>query len=323
MKNSKGFTLIELLAVVVILAVLGAIAIVSVNRVIDKVKTNAKEVSRRQVAKAAEACYIAENNEENCSNVDYLKSNGYLKSSEDEYKISFDENGNATVEDKTNPEVANNCTSFETKSTYSVGDVIALCNSSTGKSEDFYVISDNGETVTALAKYNLLVGNVYNVNSEELTQISSDIDGYGLQNSSAKGYNENSNIYTGVIAFSNENYWANNVSNYPSWVFNENSNLYNTLQDYKNYLKNTLNKSSVEVTLLDELQAENLGCNISTFSCSSAPLWVYSTSYWLGSVFDENRAILIVTVNVIGNEGHDYNIGMGIRPVITIAKSEL
>ena len=41
------------------------------------------------------------------------------------------------------------CTSFDKKDTYNVGDVIALCNTSTNKSEDFYVISDNGSTVTA------------------------------------------------------------------------------------------------------------------------------------------------------------------------------
>ena len=83
------------------------------------------------------------------------------------------------------------CTSFDKKDTYNVGDVIALCNADTGKSEDFYVMKDNGDTITALAKYNLLVGNtaVWNddFSDETVTPISMSEEGYGLQNSIA-GY---------------------------------------------------------------------------------------------------------------------------------------
>ena len=77
------------------------------------------------------------------------------------------------------------CTSFNKKDTYNVGDVIALCNADTGKSEDFYVMKDNGDTITALAKYNLLVGNTivwsddfYDITS--ITPISTSEEGYGL-----------------------------------------------------------------------------------------------------------------------------------------------
>ena len=85
------------------------------------------------------------------------------------------------------------CTSFNNKSTYNVGDVIALCNTNTGKSEDFYVIKDNGDTVTALAKYNLLVGDTVIFNDDfsdvtSLTPISTSEEGYGLQNSIAANY---------------------------------------------------------------------------------------------------------------------------------------
>jgi CheY-like chemotaxis protein len=44
------------------------------------------------------------------------------------------------------------CTQFEKKDAYSIGDEISLCNSKTGKSEDFYVMRDNGDTVEAFAK---------------------------------------------------------------------------------------------------------------------------------------------------------------------------
>ena len=107
------------------------------------------------------------------------------------YKLNFVQ----TDEKVTSAEqgVQQACTSFDKKDTYNVGDVIALCNTSTNKSEDFYVIKDNGTTVTALAKYNLLVGNtaVWNddfTNTISVTPISTSEEGYGLQNSIAVNY---------------------------------------------------------------------------------------------------------------------------------------
>ena len=240
------------------------------------------------------------------------------------------------------------CTSFDKKDTYNVGDVIALCNTSTNKSEDFYVIKDNGTTVTALAKYNLLVGNVVKWSDdfevESTTVIPSSEEGYGLQNSTAANYESNNgtpstNTFTGVLGFSKDNngkgYWVDDTSNhnllskygnsYPAYVFDENSILYKPLSNYESYIKNTLKKTSVTTSLLTYDQVINLGCNKDNGSCKSAPLWVHAVNYWIGSVDASYSAEMVghdMVDPAFGYGGLDENMA-GLRPVITISKSEL
>ena len=240
------------------------------------------------------------------------------------------------------------CTSFDKKDTYNVGDVIALCNTSTNKSEDFYVIKDNGTTVTALAKYNLLVGNVVKWSDdfevESTTVIPSSEEGYGLQNSTAANYESNNgtpstNTFTGVLGFSKDNngkgYWVDDTSNhnllskygnsYPAYVFDENSILYKPLSNYESYIKNTLKKTSVTTSLLTYDQVINLGCNKDNGSCKSAPSWVHAVNYWIGSVDASYSAEMVghdMVDPAFGYGGLEENMA-GLRPVITISKSEL
>ena len=133
------------------------------------------------------------------------------------YKLDFVQTDDKAV---TTSGISKACTTFEKKDTYRVGDVIALCNNDTKVSEDFYVIRDNGSTVTALAKYNLLVGNkfIYDESGEKKTAISSSEEGYGLQSEKTKeslviDASGNFTSYTvmGGIAFSN--YDTSNIIN--------------------------------------------------------------------------------------------------------------
>ena len=261
------------------------------------------------------------------------------------YKLNF-----VQTDDKaeTTSEISKACTTFEKKDTYSVGDVIALCNNDTKVSEDFYVISDNGSTVTALAKYSLLVGNVVKWSddfvAESTTAISSTEEGYGLQNSIAANYESNNgtpstNTFTGVLGFSKDNngngYWVDDTSNhnllskygssYPAYVFDENSTLYKPLSNYESYLKNTLKKASVTTSLLTYEQVINLGCNKDNWSCKSAPSWVHAVNYWIGSVEVSYSAEMVghdMVDPAFGHGGLEENMA-GLRPVITISKSEL
>ena len=240
------------------------------------------------------------------------------------------------------------CTSFDKKNTYNVGDVIALCNTSTNKSEDFYVMKDNGNTVTALAKYNLLVGNIVVYTDDfrdtiSVTPISTSEEGYGLQNSVA-GYMEFdsegmplNHTTKGGIAFAEDKnngygYWTDDTSNhnllskygtkYPVNVFDNNSLLYEPIQNYKTYLKNTLGKASIEARLITYEELTSLGCTPYS-SCKSVPSWVYSTFYWTASA-ESNHYVW--RVDSYGDfYGRDfYNPwDYGLRPVITIKKSEL
>ena len=252
------------------------------------------------------------------------------------------------------------CTTFDKKDTYNVGDVIALCNNDTKVSEDFYVISDNGTTVTALAKYNLLVGNTVIFNDDfsdisSLTPISTSEEGYGLQNSIAANFEwttegaPKTNIIKGGIAFADGEeskkdsscsgsigcyygYWTDDTSNhnllskygnsYPVNVFDSNSNLYKPLENYKTYLRNTLGKASIEAKLMTYEDLISLGCNESEETCKSAPSWVYSVNSWTASAHDNGSVWFADSGAHFTTYIFDIP-SLGLRPVITVSKSEL
>lgn len=181
--------------------------------------------------------------------------------------------------------------------TYEVGDEIALGD------EHFYVISDNGNTVSALARYNI---------TYDLIPLQKE----GLTN----------NIY-----FASYNYWIENRTllkeygeNFPAYVYDEKSNLYPYIQNYQAYLV-SLGYKSVQATLMSYEQAIMLGCTGGygeKRSCENAPNWVYSISYWLGSTpnFDQMWMIYDSNLSYVTFSVDKYN---GIRPVITINKTEL
>ena len=243
---------------------------------------------------------------------------------------------------QTDKEEVETTTPSEEEKTYSVGDEFCL------DTECFYVINDNGDSVTALAKYNLLVGKNVTVNLDgyQVTSIS-DIDsstpGYGIQSESAKGFDMTNPNGVGAIIFeTNDNnigYWVDDNRNlkpqygtsYPVFVFDSNSNLYQPLKNYENYLKNTLGKSSATTTLLTYEQAVSLGCVYDNY-CSSDNAWVHSTSYWTGSASTNNTVYAIQAYQSLGffgaanSDDVDFSNAAnaaGLRPVITISKSEI
>ena len=210
------------------------------------------------------------------------------------YKLNF-----VQTDDKVTSEsegVQQACTSFDKKDTYNVGDVIALCNTNTGKSEDFYVMKDNGDTVNVLAKQNV--------------------------NTKTNRQDRNAN----TLAFSETRYWIDYRGNllskygdiYPANVFDSNSLLYEPVQNYKNYLKNTLGKISIDVRLVTK--EELIECIRISESASS---WVYGLNYWTASA-DDDDSIWSVYSNDYFGIGYYYNSEpLGLRPVITISKSDI
>lgn len=171
--------------------------------------------------------------------------------------------------------------------------------------EHFYVISSNSSKVVALAKYNLDIndytGSVY--------------VGTGLQEEHLSG------IY-GNLKFADLNYWSSSCSSYPCAVYNSNSYLYSNIETYKTYLKNLgANISSVRLIEFDEL--ESLGCSNGLLSCSNAPSWVSSSSYWTGTA-GGSTLIYIVSADNSSFVMADYytDVRYGVRPVIEIPRSE-
>ena len=106
-------------------------------------------------------------------------------------------------------------------------------------------------------------------------------------------------------------------------MFDSNSLLYAPVQNYKTYLRNTLGKTSVDTRLITYEELTGLGCSKDDWSCTSAPSWVYGINYWVAAA---NGNFTVWNVNSYGDVGSDSfgNSGdFGLRPVITIDKSEL
>ena len=342
--NKKGFTLIELLAVIVILAIIMVIATIQVNKIIKNSRYKANEINKRQIKKAVRTCLIDKNNKVECNSVGRLIDNGYL----DDFSDPFDKDNDnidssyfIDIKDEDNIAVEYNsneysCSNFTKKDKYDVGDIISLCNKDTKKSEDFYVIKDNGSTVTALSKYNLMVKYSFSI-EKDLNTLEKEKD-YGMQSAKALGViNERYGYpddapYTfyGISAFSYKKYWKDYPGSYPKDVFDKNSAIYDDVQNYKNYLNKI---SHIEnINLLSYEQALSLGCIKG--DCNNAPSWVVRTSYWLRTAASDNEIYAIWALGSLYERNPDGGImtgatiwldesDFGVRPVIEIKKSNL
>ena len=185
--------------------------------------------------------------------------------------------------------------------TYSVGDEFCLEN------ECFYVIKDNEITVDALAKQN--------VNTETNRQDA---------NANTLAFAEKTNGDYGYWTDSKGDLLSKYGTSYPSNVFDNNSLLYEPVQNYKTYLKNTLGKASVDARLITYEELTGLGCSKDDYSCKSAPAWVYSTNYWTASASGNDKVWYVLSDGSFGYYGYfDRSYDFGLRPVITISKSDI
>lgn len=168
------------------------------------------------------------------------------------------------------------------------GDINTIGSEVCIKDECFYIISNDGSTVSMLSKYNLHIGYTYN-----RTKVTALTNPTGLQSSSAigwfNGYSATNPIIGSIYFNENENYyWETTVSSYPSYVYNSNSVIYNYLESYKSTLTNK-GVALSNIRLIDINELVNLGCSITSKTCAdSAYSWLYSTSYWTGSASSAN-----------------------------------
>ena len=183
------------------------------------------------------------------------------------------------------------------------------------KDECFYVISSDDTSVTMLAKYNLYVGGEYNTSWTAYGDEAS-----GKQDSTMLGLVSGQNIRKGTTPFASTKYWSSTVSSYPAYVYDSNSILYDYIENYKTYLS-TLGVTPSEARLITKEELETLGCSSSSYSCNSAPSWVYATSYWSGSAYDDNDVWSVLSNGVFGGSIYSSGYATGVRPVITISKS--
>ena len=170
--------------------------------------------------------------------------------------------------------------------------------------EQFYVIGKENGNVKLLSMYNLRVGNSVDdeLNVTPLTNTT------GIQDSEARGYVDGEFPFIGTTAFSNTNstYSGSIVEGY--------------VNSYKTYLTN-MGVDISSARLITKAELEKLGCNEDDNSCSDAPSWVYSTSYWSGSAYDTDDVWSVYSNAYFGSIDYGYDTGVGVRPVIEISES--
>ena len=193
-----------------------------------------------------------------------------------------------------------------------MGDEICIGN------ECFYTISSDSNSITMLSKYNLYVGGNYIVSSGKFEEYKEEAT--GMQNEIMNGIIGDQPIRYGVTPFSSDTQKGNLYTDYSGSIVEKYVN------NYKNHLIE-LGVIPTDARLLTCNEAEILGCINSNGNrhCQNAPSWVYKTSYWLGTAF-ENHKILVAAIGYgMFYGGHDYNKNylLGVRPVIVIPMSYL
>lgn len=360
MKRKKGFTLIELLAVIVIIGLISVLIIPKVGTTIKDSRKKTYEVSSNALSRAAsnyfleqkakaqgfkECSYDFTNNINTCAKFEFtgkkpdsglltIKSNGKValaiqfdnycftkKYNSEEIKIKdYDEN-TCIIKDPSFEIVTQ-----ETPGTLTPGDEVAI------KTEHFYVVSSNETETVLLAKYNLLVGKNFNngdaASSEDILEST---PGYGIQNSDAIGFISNDKPIKAVTEFSATTYWQEETT-YPSEVYNqkdENGNYMSTVMNYVNEYKEYLEKQGAVINdarLLTYGEATEKGCvfDLPTFTCSAAPEWIYSTSFWLGTAYNNSTLWSIWShSSFVNNYYNGIFLRLGVRPVIEVPTTEI
>lgn len=182
-----------------------------------------------------------------------------------------------------------------------VGSEIQLGN------ENFYVINNQDNQVTLLAKYNLNVGGIYN---GEYIPYGNNVT--FIQDANMIGYNENRDTTRyGVILYADEEQQGLTLSDYSDSI----AEVY--VKKYEQYLIN----GSVPVTnarLITKQELVTLGCSETENTCNSAPEWTYSTSYWVSTVYDEKNVWTVRSTGRFIPNATNTDYRFGIRPVIEI-----
>jgi hypothetical protein len=197
-----------------------------------------------------------------------------------------------------------------------VGSVVKIAD------EEFYVMGQEDAThVKLLSKYNLDVG--YGIDNPT-----------NKQSERAAGYPKNPTgppPYIGAVVFSDSVYWANQdhslMQEYidrQGYVYDENASVKQYVDTYVDYL----NTNGVSVTGKLPMYQEfiTLGCvpetNTSNVNCTSAPEWIYTTSYWTGTLLSTDGSMrTVLSSGTIGGGNITQYLVYGVRPQIILDKS--
>ena len=178
--------------------------------------------------------------------------------------------------------------------------------------QQFYTIGTEGDNVKFLSMYNLYVGGVYNSGwtayGDEAT---------GKQDSTMLGFVSGQSIKNGTTAFSSDTQKGSNYSDYSGSI------VQGYVNNYKTILEEDYGVDVVEARLItkDELTSDEIGCSDTDRTCTgSAYSWIYATTYWSGSAYDNDLVWIVSSIGYFGGNGSVSDTGGGVRPVIVISK---
>ena len=307
-KDTKGITLIALVITIIVLLILAGVSIAMLtgqNGILTQAQNSKTTTEYKSAEEKVKLAIMAARSQSETGALDADKliaeitnnyggtasktDNGFpVNATVDGKDFKVDGDGNITGGTTPSPEPTDQegKVTIEKGDGTKAGDIIAI-TSTKGTTEKFYVLSydESTQKAKALAKYNLMVGKIYNSNGT-YTDIETNSDGYGLQNSEMKGWVSSGQLYNGVLAFSNSWYFKDTFANYPvdkdgqSYVYDSNSNLYKYVSQYKDLLENTDKVSEVGLPSYEDINA--------LWSNKSQYPWLYSTTYWLGSAYSSS-----------------------------------
>ena len=178
--------------------------------------------------------------------------------------------------------------------------------------ECFYLINNDGYTVTMLAKYNLYVGGSY----DGTTWTAYGDEATGIQHHTMIGFEGYDKIRNGVIKFAETSYWTNET-NHPLYVFDSRANGYQYVKNYQLYLEG-LGITIKDARLIKIDDFFEMGCDFINNNCEYP--WIFSTSYHTGSSYNRGDIWVVFSDGrITPNQPMYHN---GVRPVIEIPLTE-
>ena len=216
--------------------------------------------------------------------------------------------------------------SEETEATISninIGDIVKY------KTEEFYVIHINENSVSLLSRYSINVGpyakpgGTLGLQDAKIGNTRTSVNDY--KTSRTYLYNDNGIAY-GTIEYSNGNFWWNNDIN--DWVipYSKQSFVYNSecnLKTYVDQYAETLRTMGLNVENGTILSIQDVGrlCN-RDFSyptdIGDCPKYLFETASWMGSAENSTTVWSICSDGSCTLFNLPYNTKSGIRPVINI-----
>ena len=362
--SKKGFTLVEMLAVVILLGVLAMIAVPAYNEFIKKAnqtKTDADAsaikdaitsfisdcIVNRAPASISSYCPSSSgaeyDSDESAEFLNKLRDEQYLSKElpEDDIEItinydstnySYDAVVSILTEDSSdsiyngsfvkmkfvNDQGKKEKLTDEKITNLQPGDLVDF------KGEQFYVIKNDGTTLTLLTKY--LVNTGPNMKEGATEGLQDSQIGTVKVDGRTRSYYKSTGIKSGSIAFADANYWNDPTtgkritSSYPTtFVYDSNSNIYQYVNAYLEKLK-TMGLRNATATLLDQPTQRNF-CRPADGS-NQCPEFIISSQYWLGTASSGDYIYYVSPSGTSGNSNYVSSYSRaneyGIRPIINM-----